>query len=808
MAVNLPPISDLSSSVISYLNNTFYTPHDLNLSESTQLVSDLEAQCHALTHSLADLSRRLHCSLASYNSFSDRIGDDFNRINVQLDDLKSKSSFSRILDGNGGEREGLGKAEQAVAEELPALAREVARVETVRIYAETALKLDALVGDIEDAASSVLKRNLIRHPTTQISEDLRLSAINSLKLTEDILTSVAESHPQWVRLVSAVDLRADRALATLRPQVIADHRALLASFGWPPPLSTLSSSIIDATRSSEVQNPLFTMHGEIKQKYCENFLALCSLQQLQRRRKSRQLEGYKWDFAQHQPLWAVEELVNPVSLACQQHFAKWVEKPEFIFALVYKITRDYVDSMDELLQPLIDEAMLTGYSCREEWVSAMVTSLSTYLSKEIFPTYISQLCTQSTPTSPSQGRMAWLHLVDLMIVFDKRVRPLAVHSEILNLFPEDRTLQRISTLSVFSDRPDWLDLWAEIELGNALEKLEPEIEDQENWTAKTRGPVHLLGFEEYKSPAISSVFLQYVSSIIDRCQLLPTISLRSRFVRSVGAPIIQRLLDCLLTKCLEAEGLTALAGDDALIKVSCSINSARHLKSILHEWSEDVIFLEMDPKQGSQLSMSVEKENPNMGEVQGQGIGIFDAEIGKMDEFTREWVDRIITVVLRGFDAKFRDYTKGRKQWQEKVEEGLTVTQSFLTSLDYLQGKMWVLEEGLNGLDFAAVWRNSATGLDRLIFNGILMSNVKFSEDGVERFAGDMDILFGIFRPWCLRPQGFFPRVAESLKLLKMDQRQSKDLFVRGKEWMKDNGIRHLTIAEAEKVVRSRVFLN
>ncbi|MFZ8263758.1 hypothetical protein ACO1KZ_15870, partial [Staphylococcus aureus] len=82
--------------------------------------------------------------------------------------------------------------------------------------------------------------------------------------------------------------------------------------------------------------------------------------------------------------WAMEELVNPLFIASQRHFSKWVDKPEFIFALLYKITRDYVDSMDELLQPLVDEAMLSGYSCREEWISSMVTSLLTYLAKEIF----------------------------------------------------------------------------------------------------------------------------------------------------------------------------------------------------------------------------------------------------------------------------------------------------------------------------------------------------------------------------------------------------------------------------------------
>ncbi|KAH6794247.1 RINT-1 / TIP-1 family, partial [Perilla frutescens var. hirtella] len=146
------------------------------------------------------------------------------------------------------------------------------------------------------------------------------------------------------------------------------------------------------------------MQGDLKLQYCESFLALCGLQELQRKRKYRQLEGHYKDIAIHQPLWVIEELVNPLSIASQRHFSKWIEKPDYIFALVYKITRDYVDSMDDLLQPLVDEAMLSGYSCREEWISAMVFSLSTYLAKEIFPIYISKLEEESETAIQTQAR--------------------------------------------------------------------------------------------------------------------------------------------------------------------------------------------------------------------------------------------------------------------------------------------------------------------------------------------------------------------------------------------------------------------
>ncbi|GMQ10565.1 hypothetical protein CsSME_00053515 [Camellia sinensis var. sinensis] len=787
----LPPITSLSPSVLSFLHHKLLSTDQLH--RASTLVSELHTRCFDLDQSLTDLNHRLESTLLSYASYSDRIDALYANINSKLTHLRSSTRIS----------DGLGRSEQILAEELPSLAKEVARVETVRMYAETALKLDTLVGDIEDAVSSTINRNLRKHSSTQNSEDVRLLAIKSLKLTEDVLASVTKTRSQWAHLVSAVDHRVDRALAILRPQAIADHRALLTSLGWPPPLSMSNSSDSDARKPAEVPNPLFTMQGDLKHQYCENFIALCCLQELQRRRKSRQLAGHNREVALHQPLWSIEELVNPLAIASQRHFSKWVDKPEFMFALVYKITREYVDSMDELLQPLVDEAMLSGYSCREEWISAMVSSLSTYLAKEIFPIYVGQLEEESVTSGRSQGRIAWLHLVDLMISFDKRVQSLVAQMGILPSFQEDG--KKISSLSVFCDRPDWLDLWAEIEITDMFDKLKPEMENERNWSTKIEGGV-VSGSEDYKSPAISSAFLRRLSSVVDRSRSVPTIYLRSRFIRLAGVPLVRKFLDCLFLRCQEAEGLTALTDDDALIKVTKSINAGRYFESVLKEWCEDVFFLEMGLNHSDQLAIPV-SEGGLIGEANEPGTGIFDAEIEKLGEFRTEWVEKLSTVVLRGFDARCRDYIKNKKQWQEKGEEGWAVSKQFIAALDYLQGKMSVLEEGLNGVDFVGVWRRLATSVDRLLFNGILMSNGKFHDGGVERLGSDLAVLFGVFEAWCLRPEGFFPKVSEGLKLLKMRENQLKDSLEGGERWLKENGIRHLTVNEEEKIVKNRVYI-
>ncbi|KVH99536.1 RINT-1/TIP-1-like protein [Cynara cardunculus var. scolymus] len=239
--------------------------------------------------------------------------------------------------------------------------------------------------------------------------------------------------------------------------------------------------------------------------------------------------------------------------------------------------------MDELLQPLVDEAMLSGYSCRGEWISVM----------------------------------------------------------------------------------------AEIELSDSIDKLRPEIEDEKKRLMEVQESALVLGSEDYRSPAISSAFLRRVSFMIECCWSLPGVPLRAKFIRMAVASIMHRFLDFLLFRCQEAEGLTALTDDDALIKVTS------------------------------------------------------------------------------------RDYMKNRKQWLEKREEGWAVSKSFIGAIGYLQAKMSIIEVNLNKMDFVGDCRNLATDIDCLVFSGIFMSNTKLSDAGVERFTNDLTILFGVFKAWCLRPEGF-----------------------------------------------------
>nr|CAB3503106.1 unnamed protein product [Digitaria exilis] len=342
----------------------------------------------------------------------------------------------------------------------------------------------------------------------------------------------------------------------------------------------------------------------------------------------------------------------------------------------------------------------------------------------------------------SEARVSWLSLVDLMISFDKRTQDLM---------------------------SDWLEVWAEIERQETLDKLKSAMESEKNWIARIEGAMVEYESDDFKSPAITTAVQQSLSLLIDRARPIPSVTLRAEFIRLPASPIISEFLGYMLRRCQEAEGLTALADDSTLLKVSQSINAARYFESTLTEWCEDVFFIEMENSSAN-----------------GEGGCIFEEEINHVKEFRVEWVDKITTVILRAFDSRSRDYLKNKRQWLEK-SDGPAVSRAFVECLDYMQGQLSKLEAGLNPRDFVTVWRSVASGVDQLLFACILAGGTKISSGGVERLEGDLSILFAVFSAWCIRPEGFFPKLSEGLRLLKVDKQQLRDGVSTDESWLRQH---------------------
>ncbi|WCJ20576.1 RINT-1 / TIP-1 family [Euphorbia peplus] len=805
----LPRISELSPAHADFIDRHFTTHADL-LTTGPLILSDLSSSFADSEAELIDLQRNLTKRMVSWISCSFRAKSSLANLNHALENLSLRSSIQGI------------PSRRILHEDLPQLQKCIQRIVNIRKYMDTALQLEALVGDLEDAAYTSgyhNSRNMfsanrsIPVITTDFGakQERLIRAIKVMNSIEDVLVDVNKIHPQWSHLLESVDVRVDKALAIVRPQILADHRALLASLGWPPKLSAAEANTSDIT---SIPNPLVLMEGDKRKFYSQSFLGLCSLQHLQRRREDRHSI-----FQQRErimTLWAIDELVSPIASRMEHHFSKWVEQPEFMFALVYKITRDFIVGVDDVLQPLIDKARLVSLSAREAWVSAMIQMLSVFLSKNVVSVLAKQY--KERHVKP-EVVSSWLHLIDHATAFDKRMQ-LLVSSEIHYFVEEvenDEGLSRVlSVLSIFCDRPDWLKIWAKIELKDAWKKLKVELKDERAWVIdeKSRvlfdigtnpGQFLLASREDYKAPLVAEHVVKITWEMIERCQTLPAVLPRIQFIRASAGKFIWHFLSVLV---LRDKNTKLILDDpyDSLIKICGSINAARYVESKLQQWSDDVKFLEMT------IAESNSHVNGN------DNNSFFGEEVKSLSELETNLVMKILAAVLHHFEAVSSGYLDNRNCFEHydsiRVTGGgtdIAVSTNIVEALDGIRSQLSILKLNLNPKDLFDLWRSVADGLDRYVSSSISNNRICFSNEGIIQFEADMRALLLVFQAFCARPEAFFPCIKETLKLLKMSEKDIQFLTAHGRsaqraKCLKSCGIVNLSLVQVDNILRNRMF--
>ncbi|CAK7331891.1 unnamed protein product [Dovyalis caffra] len=815
----LPRMSDLSSLHIQFLDQSLVTHQDL-LARTPPLLSDLTKQCSNFDAHLSNLQRNLTKLAVSWISRSFGAKSSLSNVNFLLESLSLQTSQYGI---------GSWKVGKILVEEIPKLAKQIQRIENIRKYIDTALQLEALVGDLEDGVfcvSGLHSRNIFseKRLTSLKSmdfgpkEERLIEAIRSMNDIEEVLVNFEKFQAQWHCLLGSVDARVDKTLAVVRPQVLADHRALLASLGWPPKLVT---SKIDGGEIAGLPNPLVLMEGDKSNYYSQTFLALCSLQHLQKRREDRQhnIVGQRECYI---GLWAIDELVSPIASRMEYHFSKWAEQPELMFALVYKITKDFIVGVDDVLQPLIDKARLGSCSAKEAWVSAMVQMLSGFLAKRFFSVLAERYKDKQIR---SEVITSWLHLIDHIVSFDKQMQ-LLLSSETLFFLEDSKRFEGLfrglSVLTIFCDRPEWLKIWAKIELKDAWKKIKPQLKDDRAWLidkecdviAGTEPKLFLLSTrEDHKAPLVAESALKLAWEMIERCQTLPSLRPRIRFIRSTAVRFFWYFLNGLVLRCKNMD-FSLDHVDDSLIKVCGSINAARYIESKLQEWSDDISFLEM---------RIAEKDFDIVGnnEVVGNSC-FFGEEINSLEELMTNWLMEIITALLHHFETLSWEYLQNGRYFEQEQEDvnlhrvpevtDLAVSLDIIQALDALKSQLHFLKTSLNPKDFLDLWRSVAGALDQFVSCSIFASGIRFSNKGINQFEVDMQAMFFVFQPFCSRPEAFFPFIRETLELLKMSKEEATRLQVvlskdkNGTKCLRCLGISHLSFDQVDKVLRDRKF--
>ncbi|KAI4304774.1 hypothetical protein MLD38_040245 [Melastoma candidum] len=765
----LPPPSELTLHQRTFLDDRFTAAEGL-LSVSSGLSSQLAGACSDYDRDLASLRQKLVKLTVSwiYRSI-------VSRSTIQSADIKLENLC--LLTSPPGKR-----SSKVFEDELPRLVKEVMRINDIRQYVETALRLEVLVGDFEDSASVITQpqsRNVLTEMVSvntvpkaaRLRQEKVLRATKVMNEIEDILIDIAKSRSKWCHLSKSVDSRVDKTLAVIRPKIVADHRSLLVSLGWPPKLSTTVSEGRES--SSGIPNPLVFMQGNKRENFAHSFLALCALQQLQARREDTR----KHNSDQKQKimqLWPMDELVSPISARMEFHFAKWVNEPELIFALVYKITREFMIGIDDVLQPLIDQARLISFSAQEAWVHSMVEMLSEFLEKKIFSQL--QNCYKDK-TLKAEISSKWLNLVDLVVSLDKKMLALVKMetSPFMRYNVFIGPSGGVSLLDIFCEKQEWLKVWAKIEFRDAWRKLKLELKSGKAWirddikevdlNKDSEASIYTLSTrQDHKAPRISESLVKIMQGLIERCQTLFSIPPRLKFIRSTASKLLWCFLDILVRHCV-IEDLQYTSFDDELTigRVCGSINAARYAEYHLQQWSDGVDFLDTA--------------------VVGDNGTFFREEIKSLAEHETNWLMEMIGAMLLQFETLSWEYIHNKEiiashDPSAAGETDSSVSPDFIPALDALQGNLSRIYDSLNLKDFADLWRSVADGLDHFLFGSILTANAEITKRGIDQIAADVLALFHVFRPYCTRPEAFFPCMRDSMKLLNMTDKEVSHIRV------------------------------
>ncbi|GFS37842.1 RINT-1 / TIP-1 family [Actinidia rufa] len=698
MAMDLPDHRDLSPNLLGFLHHNFTT---------TTAATANHRQRFTLLHDRAcDLAEGLTAECAESDAHLLHLQQNLPKLLISwiCRSIAAKTAL-HSLTRNRTSPFGIGsmKIQRILSEDLPQLARELKRIDDIRSYADTTLQLqlEAMVGDLEDAVLSFLNSqtgkalaaNCYRSVSFDCNDSFQVTesrqekffqAVRSMNDIEELLISPVKFQPQWCHLMKSVDSRVNKILTVLRPQFLADHRALLSSLGWPP--KVLTSTI--RWKISDLPNPLLLMQEDKKKAYSASFQALCALQHLQARREKRQLDLLGQKKKLSTGLWAIDELVSPIASRIEHHFSKWADQPEFVFALVYKVTRDFIGGVDDVLQPLIDRAKL-------------ILSL---LSSE-----------------------SYLFLGDS--------KSLVGSSRALYVF------------SLFSDRPDYLKIWAKIELKEGKRKLKAELRHERAWLVSTKlvgstvditnEQFVLYTREDHKAPLIAESALKLAWEMIERCGTLPDILARILFIRSTAAKLLWYFFHLLLLQYKSTELLAIDCDNDSLPTLCGVINAARYCESKLQQWSDDVNFLEMRIAENDTSTCVKVDANDD--------FYFFGGEIKSLADLEMNLIMEIISGLLYHFERLTHEYVQNEKRFEQEgddvgvigASEGtdFLVSVDFIEALDTLRNRLCVIYGSLNPKDFSDLWRSVADGLDRFISASIFMSDYRFSEKGISQLG-------------------------------------------------------------------------
>eukprot|EP00850_Spirogloea_muscicola_P002046 SM000007S21006 [mRNA] locus=s7:1450798:1455821:- [translate_table: standard] len=671
--------------------------------------------------------------------------------------LQALLALCTRLDALKGQTSVITQTAKPVLKELEEVATEVMALGRVQEYVESLLHLEQVNAGLEASVAALASLPGIRAGAqvasiSSVDASKLAVAVDQFQVAAKATASMTSKRPSWSNLVANMHVRIDNSGAKLRPAALKELDSCLKASGWPPTLS-------DSASKSAI-HPFLKLSDIARARLETSFV-----------NRSGKV------------MWCMEVMARPLGKAAEIHFHQWLQQPEYVFVLAFKLARQHAKVLEDVLQPGLDAADVRR-SVWEEWSKAVAGLAATHLRNTALPLLVKMLEVDESSIAAATGpspAATWLHTVDHTIRFDRSMAAFG------DLTARDTSAEvqegganprwEGNVLDVFAERKEWLQVWTRLELEDALQKLIKVLGNEESWQVADT----LLGAEElvkeagrstveFKPPVGAHSLVSLMRATTSRCATLSSREKRLAFVRDSVAPLADRYLQELLVQSQEAEGLTALATNDGLYKVARCLNAARYVANYLQEWSEEVPMAELlhsfaDDGQGGDATSEADEQS------------VFQEELADLMSFADEWTGKIVSAIIRAFGARCTEYVQDKKRWREdntaqtlqrSAERPLLPSQRLLEAVLELEAKLDALSRVMDEFIFVDTWRRIAAGLDQYLMNKLVLGGASFSELGAKQVTADAEVLFSVFQKFTAKPASFFRNLRDTCTLLRL----------------------------------------
>eukprot|EP00850_Spirogloea_muscicola_P005744 SM000026S08993 [mRNA] locus=s26:990072:995158:+ [translate_table: standard] len=675
--------------------------------------------------------------------------------------LQALLALCTRLDALKGQTAIVTQTAKPVLKELEEVATEVMALGRVQEYVESLLHLEQVNAGLEASVAALASMPGIRAGAqvasiTSADASKLAVAVDQFQVAAKATASITSKRPSWSNLVANTNVRIDNSGAKLRPAALKELDSCLKASGWPPTLS-------DSASKSAI-HPFLKLPDSARARLETSFVNV-------------------WAQRSGNLMWCMEAMARPLGKSAEHHFSQWLQQPEFVFALAFKLAREHAKVLEDVLQRGLDSADVRR-SVWEEWTKAVAGLAANHLRNTALPLLAKMLEADESSIAAAAGpspAATWLHTVDHTLRFDRSMAAFGdlTARETSAEVQEGGANPRWegNALDVFAERKEWLQIWTRLELEDALQKLIKVLGNEESWQLADT----LLGAEElakeagrsaveFKPPVGAHSLVSLMRATTNRCATLSSREKRLAFVRDSVAPLADRYLQELLVQSQEAEGLTALATNHGLYKVARCLNAARYVAEYLQEWSEEVPMAELlhsfadDGQEGDAPSDSDEKS-------------VFQEELEDLMSFADEWTGKIVSAIIRAFGARCTEYVQDKKRWREEntaqslqrsAEGPLLPSQRLLEAVLEMEGKLDALSRVMDEFIFVDTWRRIAAGLDQYLMNKLVLGGASFSELGAKQVIADAEVLFSVFQKFTAKPASFFRNLRDTCNLLRL----------------------------------------